>query len=65
MKITVNMKVGSNHHKQLVSRMEHSSARGIKPTWNYEGVDMNIVDAYRCGTTNYIGVVLEGIGIKG
>ena len=61
MTTTVNMLVGSSHHKQLTQRVELAQKKRIDPTWNYEGTVMKIVDVYRCGDTNYMGVVLENI----
>lgn len=59
MRITINMLVGSAHHKQLIKKIEYADKNGKQAIWNHDGKWMNVVDAYRCGGTNYLGVVLE------
>ena len=60
-KVTINLEIGSAHHRHLTKRVEIARRKRIKPTWNYEGEEMEIVDAHRCGNTDYIAVKLISI----
>ena len=59
--VTINIEIGSAHHVQVTRRVEIAARKRIKPTWNYQGVDMEIVGAHRCGNTDYLAIKLESL----